>query len=72
MHQKLKGLAEKHERLGDHIQKAILALWKFTQDNPELRAFTDDVHSNLDRALEMHQKCSSDLEQTLRGVERPE
>lgn len=68
MHQQLKDLADKHQRMGNNIQHAILELWKFTQDNPELRARTHSVHSNLDQALEMHQKCSSEIEQLLRGV----
>jgi hypothetical protein len=69
--QDLKSLAASHEKLGDYIQGAILALWKFCADNPQLRAHTDEVHEHLDRALEMHQKCSGELDRITREEERP-
>jgi hypothetical protein len=68
-HQGLKNLVENHEKLGDHIQGAILALWKFCVNSPHLRAHTHEVHHHLDQALEVFQNCSTELSRVT-GEER--
>lgn len=63
-------LVDNHDKLGDRIQASILALWKYCADQPELRNKTASIHDNLDKALELFQKCSTDLETVSKGVER--
>ena len=65
-----KRLAENHDKLGDSIQASILALWRFCADHPEWRNRTADVHDNLDKTLELFQKCSTDLKIVSKSAER--
>ena len=68
----IKRLVDNHDKLGDSIQASILALWRFCASHPEWRNRTADIHDNLDKALELFQKCSVDLETIFKGVERHE
>ena len=69
MKEAIERLAETHDKLGDSIQLAILALWRFYADNPGWRSRAVVIHSNLDKALELFCQCSKDLETISRGVE---